>query len=154
MSNQHYNYAASASSSVNLPSNANQPVHSSSMMMSTTCASMSSNLPSNNPSQPSHLSASNYGSASYDPLSSHAAHVSSGTNPETGSAYQSSYYRQTSLPSYPSSFPLQQQQQQQQSQQPSQLTRQVSSNYPMTTSMPSNAAASNPTSPSSVGPFR
>ncbi len=120
--------------------------------MAATCASSSSTIPSMNPTQNSHPSSSNYGSSSsssstsYDPLSSHVTHSPSNTTTGTGNVYPPSYYRQSSVPSYSTSFPQQQQQQQQQ------LTRQISSNYPMTPAVPSTPTTSNVNSSSSSSP--
>ncbi len=144
---QHYGYASSASSSVNVSSAPQQ--NSSSMIMTATCASSSSAMPSMNPTQNSHPSSSNYGSSSssssYDPLSSHVTHSPLNTTTGTGNTFPPSYYRQSSVPSYPNSLPSQQQQQ-------AQLTRQISSNYPMTPAVSSNPTTSNVNSSSSSSP--
>ena len=50
----------------------------------------------------------------------------------TGSVYPTSYYRQASVPTYSNSLPSQQQ-----------LTRQMSSNYPMTPTISPNSTTSN-----------
>ncbi|CAF3954927.1 unnamed protein product [Rotaria sp. Silwood2] len=150
---QHYNYASSTNSSVNVSSAPQQ--NPSSMIMTGTCASSSSTIPSMNPTQNSLPSSSNYGSSSssYDPLSSHVTHSPSNTTIGTGNVYPPSYYRQSSVASYPTSLSQQQQQQQQQ-----QLTRQISSNFPMTSIVPSNPTTSNINSLSSSSspapPFR
>ena len=132
---QHYSYASSANSSVNVSSTPQQ--NSSSMIMTATCASSSSNLTQN-----SHPSSSNYGSlsTSYDPLSSHVTHSPSNTATGTGHVYPPSYYRQTSTPSYSTSLPQQQ------------MTRQISSNYPVTPAVPSTPTPSNVHSSSSSSP--
>jgi len=98
-----------------------------------------------NPTQNSHPSSSNYGSSSssYDPLSSHVTHSPSNTPTGTGNIYPPSYYRQSSVPSYSTSLTQQQQQQ---------LTRQISSNYPMTPAVPSTPTTSNVNSSSSSSP--
>ncbi len=142
---QHYSYASSTNSSVNVSSTPQQ--NASSMIMTATCASSSSNIPSMNPTQNTHPSSSNYGSSSstsYDPLSSHVTHSPSNTAiAGTGNVYPPSYYRQSSVPSYSTSLPQQQQQQ---------LTRQISSNYPMTPAVPSTPTTSNVNSSSSSSP--
>ncbi|CAF2092094.1 unnamed protein product [Rotaria magnacalcarata] len=149
---QHYNYASPTNSSVNVSSIPQQ--NSSSMIMTGTCTSTPSMIPSMNLTQSSHPSSSNYGSvpssSSYDPLSSHITHSPSNPTTGTGNVYSPSYYRQSSVPSYPTSIPQQQQSQQQQ------LTRQISSNFPMTSVNPSNPTTSNVNSSSSspVPPFR
>ncbi|CAF3380529.1 unnamed protein product [Rotaria socialis] len=156
---QHYNYASPTNSSVNVSSIPQQ--NSSSMIMTGTCTSTSSMIPSMNLTQSNHPSSSNYGSvpssssSSYDPLSSHVTHSPSNPTTGTGNVYSPSYYRQSSVPSYPTSIPPPPPQQQQQSQQ-QQLTRQISSNFPMTSVNPSNPTTSNVNSSSSspVPPFR
>jgi hypothetical protein len=132
---QHYNYASSTNSPGHNPSTP-QP-NSSSMIMTDTRAPSSSAMPSMNPTQNSHLSSSNYGSSPYDSLSS-----PSNTPSGTGNVYPPSYYRQSSVPSYPNSLPQQQQQ----------LARQMSSNYPMTPAVSSTSITSNVNSSSSSSP--